>query len=228
MDPCRWLLVVGVVVPSATALKPLKFMHITKTGGTAIEEFGRLHNHSWGRFHTQTEKAYGLWHELPERKNKTVLHAYDWFTVVRNPFDRMISEYYCHYGGRGRKPNATAAEFNELLRQRIAAHAHDPYNGHYTIQALYMRILSPTTTLRLVFYEHLHEISSIFRDYGLPPFPVSRASSRRGSFHVQDMDPETVALIQTTYRSDFDAFGYSPNPRAATLWKPHPQKGIPV
>lgn len=100
---------------------------------------------------------------------------------------------------------------------RIIFHAHDLYNGHYTVQALYMRILSPSVTLRLAFYERLRDISFIFRDYGLPPFPVSHATSKRGLFHVQDMDPETIKIIQTTYHADFDAFGYSSNPRKATL-----------
>lgn len=77
MTSVRCLLVVVAFVCDTATLKPLKFMHITKTGGTAIEEFGRLHNLSWGRYHTQTEKAYGLWHELPERKNKTLLRMYD-------------------------------------------------------------------------------------------------------------------------------------------------------
>ena len=40
--------------------KPLKFMHITKTAGTAIEDYGHAHGLSWGRFHSYDEPEYGF------------------------------------------------------------------------------------------------------------------------------------------------------------------------
>ena len=39
-------------------LKQLKFIHITKTGGTTIEEIGKENNIKWGRFHKEYKNRH--------------------------------------------------------------------------------------------------------------------------------------------------------------------------
>ena len=75
-------------------LKELKFIHITKTGGTTIEEIGKENNINWGRFH----KEYKIWHQPLIEINNFKIQKYDWFMIVRNPYDRIISELHCNYG----------------------------------------------------------------------------------------------------------------------------------
>ena len=87
-----WILCM-VIMFAPGAAKPLKFMHITKTAGTAIEKLGFDQQLFWGRHHTNADARYGFWHELPQRKNQTYLALFDWFTVVRNPYDRLYSIY---------------------------------------------------------------------------------------------------------------------------------------
>ena len=112
--PPRVVVVVVVVVPLlfTVCAKELKFMHITKTGGTSIEAAGKRLNVSWGKFHTFAEKAYGLWHDLPTKRNPSLIRKYDWFTVVRNPFSRVVSEFWCPWGGRGRPSEVNVSSFN--------------------------------------------------------------------------------------------------------------------
>lgn len=76
----------------------LKFIHITKTGGSTIEDIAFEKNILFGIHH---QKEYGFWHELPSMKSMNLLQKYDWFTFVRNPYERMISEFYCKWGGLG-------------------------------------------------------------------------------------------------------------------------------
>ena len=72
-------------------MKRLKFIHITKTGGTSIEETGLKYNIRWGKFHAE----YGNWfHEKFINKPRWLRVKYDWFTVVRNPYNRIMSEYH--------------------------------------------------------------------------------------------------------------------------------------
>ena len=115
----------SVIVP---VVEPLEFVHIPKTGGSAIEYAGSLANQTWGVCHFQAKPLAGpgchapslqyqnlkaalnyskvgysweIWHTPPSwlqhvdspYSNKTL------FAVVRNPYERFLSEFYCPYNG---------------------------------------------------------------------------------------------------------------------------------
>ena len=82
-------------------MKQLKFIHITKYAGTTIENIGKKNNILWGKFHTE----YGWYHENFSNKNEKLKLKYDWFMVIRNPYERLISEFYCRWGGVGKLNN---------------------------------------------------------------------------------------------------------------------------
>lgn len=93
-------------------LKKLKFIHITKNAGSAIENFGQTININWGKFDTDIKSMtaylpkmniHAFWH-IPtiyydNNILKKIMNSYDFFVVVRNPYDRIISEFYCKWGG---------------------------------------------------------------------------------------------------------------------------------
>ena len=96
--------------------KELKFIHITKTGGSAIEKLGRAHGLDWGMFHAE----YGWWHGPFASKPTWLKQKYHWFMVVRNPFDRLISEFHCVYGGVGNRVHQhDKVTFNSHLRKKM-------------------------------------------------------------------------------------------------------------
>lgn len=105
--------------------KRLEFVHITKTGGSAVEKVGAGEGIIWGACHYMnlTEvgcgkadieyiapnyQSYALtspWHTPPKLLKKYVEAAQypytdaELFVVIRNPYDRIISEYYCPWLG---------------------------------------------------------------------------------------------------------------------------------
>mmetsp|Transcript_389 Transcript_389/g.649 ORF Transcript_389/g.649 Transcript_389/m.649 type:complete len:358 (-) Transcript_389:136-1209(-) len=103
----------------------LEFVHITKTGGSAIERAGVKTGIIWGACHYMniTEvgchqpditytlpdyQSYALtspWHTPPKllrifvNESQYPYDGADLFAVIRNPYDRIISEYYCPWLG---------------------------------------------------------------------------------------------------------------------------------
>ena len=81
-----------------TNIKELKFIHITKTAGTTIEQIGLINNIKWGLNH----KEYKNHHKPLNQQKQELIKKYDWFMIVRNPYDRIISELHCKWGNRNR------------------------------------------------------------------------------------------------------------------------------
>ncbi|KAL7437719.1 hypothetical protein ACHAXM_005805 [Skeletonema potamos] len=103
----------------------LEFVHITKTGGSAIEHAGAKEGINWGACHYMVlpevgcsspdlpyeapdYRSYALtspWHTPPKHFKTYVEDALspyndaDLFAVVRNPYSRVLSEYYCPWNG---------------------------------------------------------------------------------------------------------------------------------
>jgi len=124
----------------ATNRRRLEFVHITKTGGSAIERVGAENSIMWGACHYMnvTEvgclnadipyiapnyQSYALispWHTPPKilRSVAAVNEPYmgaDLFTVVRNPYSRVVSEYYCPWTGFRREGIDNRDNLNEWI-----------------------------------------------------------------------------------------------------------------
>eukprot|EP00427_Karlodinium_veneficum_P031067 CAMPEP_0169197886 /NCGR_PEP_ID=MMETSP1016-20121227/8518_1 /TAXON_ID=342587 /ORGANISM="Karlodinium micrum, Strain CCMP2283" /LENGTH=317 /DNA_ID=CAMNT_0009274585 /DNA_START=73 /DNA_END=1022 /DNA_ORIENTATION=+ len=92
----------------------LKLIHITKTGGTSVECWGRRHGFFWGWYWPELRNATDLrgnlspfsrniqseaWHVPPRFFHKDPYKGYDVFAVVRDPYARAISEFRCPWFG---------------------------------------------------------------------------------------------------------------------------------
>jgi hypothetical protein len=184
-------------------MKELKFIHITKTAGTSIEEVGRAKGFLWGRDH----KEYGFWHVPFSTLPAALKTKYDWFLVVRNPYERILSEYYCKWGGIGssRSRAHTKEEFNAYLLQKIGAR--QPSSGHYIEQYKY---LDASTTQHILKFEDLpHAFNELMKTYGIDATLNVHTNARTpGVFTTADFSEELLKLINAVYARDFESFGY--------------------
>ena len=109
----------------------MEFVHITQTAGMAIAAAGARAGLSWGICHFEFLPEFGtgcnradwgwpakplfvkgnpvqkgfsgeLWHTPPAWLDPNRYDGTMTFTVVRDPYDRIISEYYSTYEGRGK------------------------------------------------------------------------------------------------------------------------------
>jgi len=168
----------------------------------SIEEVGRVKGILWGQHH----KEYGFWH-VPFSTLSTALKTkYDWFLVVRNPYDRILSEYYCKWGGTGSsRTTHTKEEFNSYLISKIRAR--QPSSGHYMEQYKY---LDDCTTQHILKFEELpHAFDELMKTYGIDcTLNVHKNARTPGVFTTADFSEELLILINTVYARDFEAFGY--------------------
>ena len=186
--------------------KPLKFVHITKCAGTSIEDAGKNNNIEWGRFH----KEYGFWHKCFIYIDVKIIEKYVWFVVVRNPYDRIVSEYFCNWSGIGRrteKCNLTKDEINKYLIGRI--NSRNPTGDHYTEQYKY---INPRAKMYVLKFENLEaEFNNLMTKYSLEHIKLEKKNAKKpniSNFFVSDFSIELIKLINNVYDIDFKLFGY--------------------
>lgn len=100
----------------------LKFIHISKTGGSSIESVGARNGHKWGKLDDvkfpDTYKIF--WHTPIKLYDINPYEGYDLFTVVRNPYDRVLSEFHWIQLVYGLYIDAyTIDDFNRIVQTEI-------------------------------------------------------------------------------------------------------------
>lgn len=186
-------------------MKELKFIHITKCAGSYIEDLGKLNNIDWGRFHLE----YGWHHKIFKHQKEKLKKKYDWFIIVRNPYERILSEYYCKWGGIGKKKiKHNLNEFNEYLINKIV-NRKQKRGGHYTEQYKYIdenvtqhiiKLETMDNYLPYLFKEYDHSIK--FNNIS----PVNQAKEKQ--YSINDFNVRLITLINNVYDKDFDLFSY--------------------
>jgi len=197
-------------------MKELKFIHIAKCAGTSIENAGMKLGLHWGL----NQKEYYInsagnsdwwrvrplrwWHTIPSCISPELIERYDWFTVVRNPYDRILSEYYCKWGGLGSKAAAhTAEQMNTYLINQI--NTRNPDGAHYTEQHLYL-----IPDIHIVHFENLvTELNRLMELYSIKGLVLDKDNRSVPKKHtVKDFSDELICLINRVYARDFELFNY--------------------
>lgn len=193
-------------------MKELKFIHITKCAGTFIEELGRSYDIKWGKHH----KEYGFWHDIFINKSPELKQKYDWFTIVRNPYTRILSEYYCQWGGINHESQKNIIikdkkDFNNYLIKKI--HNRCETGHHYTEQYKYMDKKSVISIIKLEYMDiYLPELFNKYDlDIDIKMFKKLNTKESKMDildYTVDDFNDELINLINTVYETDFELFNY--------------------
>lgn len=147
--------------------KRLEFVHITKTGGSAIEKAGANYGLTWGACHYMAVEEVGCmkpdlpytapnyqsyaltspWHTPPKLLSSYVEEAQnpykdaDLFAVVRNPYDRVVSEYYCPWMG-------FQARFNKKVKHD--KDPNDPVHLNWWVKDMVKRLEDQLTEFKSI------------------------------------------------------------------------------
>jgi len=194
------------------------FIHIPRTGGTSIEEgiwpARRGPESLWMGFIDEHHNKYqtgGLQHllakQIKEEVGSNVFNSYWKFSVVRNPWDRIISQYfYTQRKSRiqeflGVEKIESLEEYLELIQKKKYVHWEEQWKFLYDdsenclVDSIY-RFESLGAT-----------IEKIFRDLNISK-EVPHINKTKHSHYSEYYTPETKELVAELYATDILTFNY--------------------
>ena len=167
------------------------FIHIPKNAGTSIETL--FENNS---FNIQPGKHDNI-HEIKKRF-LGVYNSHRKFTIIRNPYDKMVSWYF--YLKRNLGGNYNVIDFNEWIKDPSKFwHADDP-----------VCFLDPQhtwvdETVEIIKYENLNkELNEFFGEE--IDLPVTNKSDHK--HYLNYYNNESLDIIYDRYKKDFEKFNY--------------------
>ena len=166
------------------------FIHIPKNAGTSIEEY--FGNES---VRIQPSKHADI-HEIKSRF-KNSYNNYKKFTIIRNPYDKMVLWYFYLKKNLG---NYNVIEFNDWIKDPSKFwHANDPISF---LKPQYDWI---DDTVEIIKFENLNkEINSFFnKKINLPVTNKSNHNNYLEYYNKQSLD-----IIYDKYKKDFIKFNY--------------------
>ena len=186
--------------------KQLKFIHITKTAGTSIEDLGLKHHIKWGRFDKESFEMYDKdslkignpWHIPFIFLDKEYKQKFDWFIVVRNPYDRVLSEYYCKWNNKDKYFIKTQdkTEFNKMIIEKIKRKVVPFTDTRPTLEPQH-NYIDKCTKIHILKFENLKvDFDNLMKKYKLNiELDLHNNKSLGKYFIVNDFSIELIKLI---------------------------------
>lgn len=190
----------------------LCFIHIPKVAGTTIEKALDMHHedlfYRYGKYKKYEVCPQHLTHqelslEIPN------LSEYQLFTVVRNPFDRIVSEYNFYHETWWAKEyyNLNFDDFVRICLSIDKAKRKFCFDGHLEPQVDYIRGDLPVKIFK---YENLEECFYWLREITGENlnFGHERKAERKNYKDYYD-NVETIKIVEDFYRDDLDYLDYN-------------------
>ena len=189
------------------------FVHIPKTAGTTIEKSLNLLNaeslYSERKFVNKNVTAQHFnYEELKEVLGDT-LDQYQIFTVVRNPFDRIVSEYH-HVIHNDWATEYKNLSFDEFVKKSIFTDVETRiriFDAHIEPQTYFIK---GCENIKVFKYENLEECFNWIRQIvgDNISFGHERKSERR-PYNEYYKNSDTIKLVSEFYKEDLERFSYS-------------------
>ena len=184
------------------------FVHIPKTGGTSV---GRLVKHLGGKEALRRSVANPDLPCTPQHFHASILPdivPLDFvdlaFTVVRNPYERLASEYRMRVQQPGRD-----LPFDEFVRRMFQRFERNPFIGDNHIRPQSHFLLPGVRQFR--FEESPFDaIASALEEIGVAN-QVEMPWERKAERQAIASSPETIGTIRAFYADDFTNLDYSPD-----------------
>lgn len=172
------------------------FLHIHKTGGTSVKML--LSDFSQDiKNDVSHQKASSIIQEIGEEK----FNEFVTFTVVRNPFDLVVSHYHYEFEKVNKEPDITFKEFIMSSRFKKV-----PPQTDYLVHA------GKIVCKHILRFESLeYDVNTFLHRHGIDKKMSSNMKKFRKTKRVDYKnyyDEETVKEVSEYYKKDLENFGY--------------------
>mmetsp|Transcript_74102 Transcript_74102/g.239611 ORF Transcript_74102/g.239611 Transcript_74102/m.239611 type:complete len:330 (-) Transcript_74102:47-1036(-) len=224
---------------SARDLEGLAFIHIPRTGGSTIEDctaeepftfrWGARNEHLHGR---KDERSGCYLQHVPPAMLSDIYAGQETFCVVRDPYERAISQLGFQAGFFPESHECSPAGLNAYLRHTLPQVQTSPYSEdcHLLPQTAFVRgwdhqklavnkggqscnNVLRFETLTEDFNRFMASKGLTYRLSNATVNGVTRSGSACQDLSTEDLAEDTLKLLEETYQVDFELLGYSKLPR---------------
>ncbi len=207
------------------------FVHIPRVAGTSVEKylgmgsidqlfsFDKIKLTKWSKKFPENspEQSKTPQHltalELKKVIPENIFNSFYKFSIVRNPFDRIISEYL-HIKDTSQPPYLArfkTMSLDDFVLEGLSLSQTERINlfdGHLETQCSYVLDENKSLLVDKVFkLENLQECVDFLKNIvGIEAFPHARNTTPIENFTFSE---ESKEMIKIFYKEDFDFFGYT-------------------
>ena len=197
------LYVIYLKISNILHIRKLLFMHIPKTAGSYIEEvckdagifLGKYDN----RLKLNLQKKCNFWH-LPPKYNKNInFKKFITFAVLRDPIDRLISEYNYQKG-----KNKMKFSLNEYVDSLVKLNQYE-YDCHLLPQSEFLTDYYGNEVQNIIRFDYLkQDLKYFFDKYGYTiTIPNEKMNESNKTVSRDDLSIESELKIREYYKNDY-------------------------
>lgn len=200
-------------------MKEPYFIHIPKTAGTSIEDFGARYGLMWASKEKRTgnnltkKKSDINWYHFPldfyTEEGINFLTQFDLFTVVRNPISKIVSAYNCRwYNDEQTYNDDNVHQFNDKILKFMELDEQKK-TDRYIPQYRYVYHNENKIVETLKFENLKDDIENFMMKYRFESkFNVHKNKSLGQKHTVENLFDNTKFRIYDYYRKDFELLNY--------------------
>lgn len=195
--------------------KNILFIHIPKTGGTVIENalkkktkqtlFGN--NKNWNEPYRGISPQHLFYNTIFKNKEKLNVDFQNIkvFSVVRNPYDRIISDLFWY---KLIKPTFTAKEVNNVIRNIYLGNCKKNLDNHNEPQYKFVTDENSELikSIKIFKTETLNKSNNTLNEF--LGFNINVFQKNVNKNYRKYLNKDSISIINEKYKKDFELFDY--------------------